>query len=125
MRKVLIFGGSGKIGRHLIRRLTKKNHLVTVVTRNLHKKGAILKMVTVEVGEVAACNVDSDSMPELEQVGRKVDRDRVFIGPVRLDERGFNERFAIPCPHDAVAKLLGKTIRPNIHQPHNEAGIRS
>ena len=38
-----MFGGSGQIGRHLIRRLTKKNHLVTVVTRNLHKKGIILK----------------------------------------------------------------------------------
>ena len=43
MKKVLIFGGSGQIGRHLIRKLTKKNYLVTVVTRNLHKKGAILK----------------------------------------------------------------------------------
>ncbi len=43
MKKVLIFGGSGQIGRHLIRRLTKENYLVTVVTRNLHKKGAILK----------------------------------------------------------------------------------
>ena len=43
MKKVLIFGGSGQIGRHLIRRLTKKNHLVTVVTRNLHTKGAVLK----------------------------------------------------------------------------------
>jgi len=32
------------IGRHLIRKLTKNNHLVTVVTRNLHKKGAILKL---------------------------------------------------------------------------------
>ena len=43
MKKVLIFGGSGQCGRHLIRRLTKRNHLVTVVTRNLHKKGIILK----------------------------------------------------------------------------------
>ena len=43
MKKVLIFGGSGQVGRHLIRRLTKNNHLVTVVTRNLHQKGAILK----------------------------------------------------------------------------------
>ena len=43
MKKVLIFGGSGMVGRHLIRKLTKNNHLVTVVTRNLHKKGAILK----------------------------------------------------------------------------------
>ena len=44
MKKVLIFGGSGQIGRHLIRKLTKKNYLVTVVTRNLHKKGNILKL---------------------------------------------------------------------------------
>ena len=44
MKKVLIFGGSGMVGRHLIRKLTKNNHLVTVVTRNLHKKGAILKL---------------------------------------------------------------------------------
>ena len=43
MKKILIFGGSGQVGRHLIRRLTKKNYRVTVVTRNLHKKGTILK----------------------------------------------------------------------------------
>jgi len=43
MKKVLIFGGSGQIGRHLIRRLTKKNYLVTVVTRNLHRKGIEIK----------------------------------------------------------------------------------
>ena len=42
-KNILVFGGSGQIGRHLIRRLTKSNHLVTVVTRNQHKKGAILK----------------------------------------------------------------------------------
>ena len=44
MKKVLIFGGSGQIGRHLIRRLTNKNYLVTVVTRNLHKKGIALRL---------------------------------------------------------------------------------
>ena len=44
MKKVLIFGGSGQIGRHLIRKLTNKNYLVTVVTRNLHKKGTALRL---------------------------------------------------------------------------------
>ena len=44
MKKVLIFGGSGQIGRHLIRRLTNKNYLVTVVTRNLHQKGTVLRL---------------------------------------------------------------------------------
>tara|TARA_A100001011_G_scaffold398128_1_gene501466 strand:+ start:73 stop:1032 length:960 start_codon:yes stop_codon:yes gene_type:complete len=43
MKKVLIFGASGQIGRHLIRRLTRNNYIVTAVTRNLHQKGYILK----------------------------------------------------------------------------------
>ena len=42
-KNILVFGGSGQIGRHLIRRLTNNNHLVTVATRNLHTKGSILK----------------------------------------------------------------------------------
>ena len=39
----LIFGGSGQIGRYLIRKLTKNNYKVTVVTRNLHQKGYVIK----------------------------------------------------------------------------------
>ena len=39
----LIFGGSGQIGRHLIRKLTKNNISVTVVTRNIHQKSYIIK----------------------------------------------------------------------------------
>ena len=39
----LIFGGSGQIGRHLIRKLTKNNYKVTIVTRNLHQKGYAIK----------------------------------------------------------------------------------
>ena len=39
----LIFGGSGQIGRHLIRKLTKNNYKVTVITRNLHQKGYTIK----------------------------------------------------------------------------------
>ena len=42
-KNCLIFGASGQIGRHLIRKLTKNNHMVTAVTRNLHQKGYILK----------------------------------------------------------------------------------
>jgi len=42
-KNCLIFGGSGQIGRHLIRKLTKNNFKVTVVTRNLHQKGYAIK----------------------------------------------------------------------------------
>ena len=36
-KNCLIFGGSGQIGRNLIRKLTKNNYQVTVVTRNIHQ----------------------------------------------------------------------------------------
>jgi nucleoside-diphosphate-sugar epimerase len=42
-KNCLIFGGSGQIGRNLIRKLTKDNYKVTVVTRNLHQKGYVIK----------------------------------------------------------------------------------
>ena len=42
-KNCLIFGGSGQIGRHLIRKLTKNNLKVTVVTRNIHQKSYKIK----------------------------------------------------------------------------------
>jgi uncharacterized protein YbjT (DUF2867 family) len=42
-KNCLIFGGSGQLGRHLIRKLTKNNIRVTVVTRNIHQKSYIIK----------------------------------------------------------------------------------
>ena len=42
-KNCLIFGGSGQIGRHLIRKLTKNNIRVTVVTRNIHQKSYVIK----------------------------------------------------------------------------------
>jgi uncharacterized protein YbjT (DUF2867 family) len=42
-KNCLIFGGSGQIGSYLIRKLTKNNYKVTVVTRNLHQKGYVIK----------------------------------------------------------------------------------
>ena len=43
VKNCLIFGGSGQIGSFLIRKLTKNNLRVTVVTRNIHQKGLKIK----------------------------------------------------------------------------------
>ena len=42
-KNCLIFGDSGQIGRNLIRKLTKNNYRVTVVTRNIHQKSYVIK----------------------------------------------------------------------------------
>jgi NADH dehydrogenase len=43
MQNVLIFGASGHIGRNLIRKLTKNNYKITVLTRSIHQKAYLLK----------------------------------------------------------------------------------
>ena len=42
-KNCLIFGGSGQIGRNLIRKLAKSNYKVMVITRNAHTKGNFIK----------------------------------------------------------------------------------
>ena len=42
-KNCLIFGGSGQIGRNIIRKLAKNNYKITVVTRNIHQKSYIIK----------------------------------------------------------------------------------
>jgi len=41
--EILVFGASGQIGRHLLRKLTRRNFKITAVTRNIHRKGYVLK----------------------------------------------------------------------------------
>jgi len=43
VKNCLIFGGSGQIGRNLIRKLAQNNHRITVVTRNIHQKSYKIK----------------------------------------------------------------------------------
>ena len=57
-KNCLIFGGSGQIGSHLIRKLTKNNYRVTIVTRNLHQKGFIIKtQANAGYIDIVECNI--------------------------------------------------------------------
>ena len=66
-RNCLIFGGSGQIGRNLIRKLTKNNYRVTVVTRNIHQKSYIIKtQANVGYLDIAEANIfDENKIREL------------------------------------------------------------
>ena len=58
VKNCLIFGGSGQIGCHLLRKLTKNNYKVTVVTRNLHQKGYVIKtQANAGYIDVVECNI--------------------------------------------------------------------
>ncbi len=61
-KNCLIFGGSGQIGRNLIRKLTKNNFRVTVVTRNIHQKSYIIKtQANVGYLEIVEANIFNET----------------------------------------------------------------
>ena len=66
-KNCLIFGGSGQIGRNLIRKLTKNNYKVTVVTRNIHQKSYIIKtQANAGYIDIVEANIfDEDKIREL------------------------------------------------------------
>ena len=66
-KNCLIFGGSGQIGRSLIRKLTKNNYRVTVVTRNIHQKSYKIKtQANAGFIDIVEANIfDEDKIREL------------------------------------------------------------
>jgi len=61
-KEILVFGASGQIGRHLIRKLAKNNYKIVAVTRNIHQKGYILKTQAnpgyLDIVELASFNIE-------------------------------------------------------------------
>ena len=71
-REILVFGGSGQLGRHLLRKLTRLNFKVTVVTRNLHRKGYILKSQA-NAGWIDIIEINSFNYQKLDKLFKNKD----------------------------------------------------
>ena len=86
-KNCLIFGGSGQIGRHLIRKLTKNNYKVTVVTRNIHQKGYSLKtQANAGYIDIVECNIFDES--KIRKLFSKTDVCINLIGILYEDKKG-------------------------------------
>ena len=71
-KEILVFGASGQIGRHLLRKLAKKNFKVTVITRNLHRKAYILKSQA-NAGWLNIVELDSINNNKLNEIFKNKD----------------------------------------------------
>ena len=71
-KNCLIFGGTGQIGTNLIRKLTRKNYKVTVVTRNLHIKGNFIK-TQANAGYIDIVEKNLFNLNEIEPLFSKAD----------------------------------------------------
>ena len=71
-KNCLIFGGSGQIGRNLIRKLSKNNYRVTVVTRNIHQKSHIIK-TQANAGYIDIVEANISDEKKLRELFKKAD----------------------------------------------------
>ena len=86
-KNCLIFGGSGQIGRNLIRKLTKNNYNVTVVTRNIHQKSYIIK-TQANVGYIDIAETSIFDEKKIRELFKKTDICVNLIGILFEKKRG-------------------------------------
>ena len=78
-KKILIFGATGQIGRHLIRKLTKNNYKVICQTRNLHK--AIFLKTSGSLGYI---DIKETKIFDYEKVSELVDNTDIVINLIGI-----------------------------------------
>ena len=86
-KNCLIFGGSGQIGRNLIRKLTKNNYRVTVVTRNIHQKSYVIK-TQANVGYIDIVEANIFDEKKIRELFKKADICINLIGILFEKKRG-------------------------------------
>ena len=102
-KNCLIFGGSGQIGRHLIRKLTKNNIRVTVVTRNIHQKSYIIKTQG-NAGYINIVEANIHEETKLRDLFSKSDICINLIG-ILYEKKKFNTFYNI---HTLIPSLLAR-----------------
>ena len=86
-KNCLIFGGSGQIGRNLIRKLTKNNYRVTVVTRNIHQNSYKIK-TQANVGYIDVVEANIFDEKKIRSLFKKTDICINLIGILFENKRG-------------------------------------
>tara|TARA_Y100000590_G_scaffold431186_1_gene545679 strand:+ start:1095 stop:2042 length:948 start_codon:yes stop_codon:yes gene_type:complete len=106
-KEILVLGGSGQLGRHLLRKLTRKNYKVTVVTRNIHRKGYILKSQA-NAGWIDIIELESFNYEKLNEIFKNKDICINLIGI--LNEKNKSSFHNIHC---LLPKKLAEISKKN------------
>ena len=106
-KNCLIFGGSGQIGSFLIRKLTKNNLRVTLVTRNIHQKGLKIK-TQANAGYIDIVEANIFEEEKIEKLFAKADICINLIGILYEKKRGNTFRNIHTVFPTLIAKLCRK-----------------
>ena len=106
-KEILVLGASGQLGRHLLRKLTKKNYKVTALTRNIHTKGYILKSQA-NAGWLDIVELNKFNYEKLEKIFKNKDICINLIGILNeKNKSSFNNI------HSLLPKLLAELSKEN------------
>ena len=105
-KNCLIFGGSGQIGRSLIRKLTRNNYRVTVVTRNIHQKSYKIK-TQANAGYIEIIEASIFDEKKIRNLFKKADICINLIG-ILFEKKGGNTFKNI---HSVLPSLLAKLCK--------------
>ena len=111
-KNVLIFGSTGQIGRHLIRKLTKNNYKVICQTRNSHK--AIFLKSSGSIGYIEIKEANIFDISKLEELIDNSDICVNLIGILYQDKKNTFRRIHSDFP-EILAKICGKKNKKLIH----------
>jgi uncharacterized protein YbjT (DUF2867 family) len=105
-KNCLIFGGSGQIGRNLIRKLAKNNYRITVVTRNIHQKSYIIK-TQANAGYIDIVEANIFDEKKIRELFKKADICINLVG-ILYEKKGLNTFKNI---HSVFPSLLAKLCK--------------
>ena len=114
-KNCLIFGGSGQIGRNLIRKLAKNNYKITVVTRNIHQKSYRIK-TQANVGYIDIIEANIFDEKKINKIFEKVDICINLVGILYEKKRGNTFKNIHSVFPSLLAKLCKKySLKQFIH----------
>ncbi len=112
-KKILIFGATGQIGRHLIRKLTKNNYKVICQTRNAHK--AIFLKTSGSIGYI---DIKEAQIFDYEKVNELVDSVDIVINLIGIlleDGKANTFKKIHTLFPDFISKICKKKSKHLIH----------
>src|ERR1700678_4659346 len=99
------------------------NRLMRGLDFSRHSEWISSVLIASVTREIAAGDIDADSVSSLEDVARLPQTDVVFVDLARFNERRVFQRLAESCPADALTDGNRSAIRVDITKSRREVSI--
>lgn len=117
IEKVCVFGGSGFVGRSIVKILAAKRYVVRVPTRNREQAKGLIVLPTVDV-----VTADVNDASELERLTAGMDAVINLVGILHQKKRGDFDSIHVELPRKIVAACRKNKVKRLLHMSALNAG---